>query len=380
MRALHGMLVAAIVLAAPLTAAAEPAQTGWVPLPEGMGSVVEAPSSRLLYLNRCAEGCSITPGFDDSRADTSSIVAQTAFIPAYPWGDESWSRMVTCVRTLYASFDIEVTDIDPGAVPHFEAIVAGEPTDVGMSPGVGGVAPFTCGVIDNAITFTFAGKLGDQAQRICEVVGQESAHAFGLDHELLCQDPMTYQSGCGNKCFQDVDATCGEWMERECACGGDTQNSFAALSEIFGTRASEPGVSITEPREGAEVGAGFFVRVEAAVPCLAQVEAFLDGASLGVIGAWPYVFNTSASLAPGEHEVRVVARDHAGGEVERTLEVTVVEGDPGGGPGTGPCAGCSGGGNNPPRGGCSAGGGGAGSVLALLAALAWLRRRVRSIA
>lgn len=362
-----------VVLAA-TTARAEPLHTGWVPLPDGMGQVVEAPSSRIIYLNRCADGCAITPGFDDSRADTSSIVGQTAYLAPYAWGDDSWDRVVSCVRTLYASFDVDVTDVDPGSVPHFEAVVAGDPGDLGMGPAVGGVAPFTCGVVDNAITFTFANTLGDRAQRICEVVGQETAHAFGLDHELLCQDPMTYQSGCGNKCFQDVDAPCGEWTERECSCGGATQNSVAALTDLFGTRAATAGVSVTEPVDGSERAAGFFVRVEAAVPCLAEIEAYLAGESLGVVRSWPYVFNTPADLASGDYEVRAVARDHGGGEVDAVIGVTVTGGPPPSGSGPGPCAGCPGGANNPPRGGCATGGRGAPSpglvVLVVIGVLA----------
>ena len=63
-------------------------------------------------------------------------------------------------------------------------------------------------------------------QSLCETVTQEVAHAFTLDHELLCEDPMTYLDGCGAKSFQNVLAPCGEYEERPCSCGDPAgQNS-----------------------------------------------------------------------------------------------------------------------------------------------------------
>ena len=69
---------------------------------------------------------------------------------------------------------------------------------------------------------------------ICETAGQETAHAFGLDHEFLCQDPMTYLVGCGAKSFQDEYVPCGEFQPRECNCGTPTQNSVQSMYQLFG--------------------------------------------------------------------------------------------------------------------------------------------------
>src|SRR6185503_16308159 len=98
----------------------------------------------------------------------------------------------------------------------------------------GGVSPFSCGVINNAITFSFANIYQGYIPEICWTVAQESAHAFGLDHEYLCEDPMTYRYDCDDrKWFRDVDAPCGEYGGRECSCGGQTQNSFASIRAEF---------------------------------------------------------------------------------------------------------------------------------------------------
>lgn len=340
-----------VTLAAATSARAEQQRptTGFVPLPPGMGRVIQGDSpTRILFLNRCAGGCTFTPGFDDSRVDQSSIVGQTSFLAEYPWGDDSWDRTVACVKTLYAGFDIEITDQDPGDVPHFEAVVAGEPGDVGMDPNVGGVAPFDCGIIDNAITFTFATKLGNQPQTLCEVIGQESAHAFGLDHELDCQDPMTYLDGCGNKCFQDTAARCGEQNERECWCGGDTQNSYRMLADIFGTRTASFSAAVSEPQANTTVLPGFFVRATGNIPCLRSIAASLvrDGVEtpIGELFTWPYVFNTPSDLAPGPMTVRVVATDHAGASYEDAIAIMIGGDNPAPDAGIDQCDNCGGGG------------------------------------
>jgi hypothetical protein len=348
--------------------------------------VVQAdPESRILYLNRCQGGCTFSPGYDDSRYDSSSIVRRTSFLAEYAPSAEAWDRIVDCVTAIYAPFDIEVTDVDPGETPHFEAVVAGSPGDIGMRNNVGGVAPFTCGVIENAVTFTFAGSLGSP-QQICEVVGQESAHAFGLDHELLCQDPMTYLSGCGQKCFRDQDAECGEQNPRDCSCGGSTQNSYRRISDLFGPRTSEPELAIYDPAPQQVVPAGFSVRVRSLIPCMTEVTAVVEqgGQSYdaGKVTTWPYVLDAPDELAKGPATVTVTAVDVDGATFTDTVEVTVgdppptpptppapTEPDAGAGPGAG------GDYDNAGGGACAAGGGPAGLPPILLALLLAFRHR-----
>ena len=73
----------------------------------------------------------------------------------------------------------------------------------------------------------------------CEIAAQEIAHAYGLDHEFLCDDPMTYLSGCGRKTFQDRTVSCGEYSARACKCSGQ-QNSYRALIDRLGPAGSAP--------------------------------------------------------------------------------------------------------------------------------------------
>ena len=230
--------------------------------PTRMRSVLPSlQSSNVIYLNGCFDGgCTITPGFESSIMNRSSIIGgSTRQIPAFDGSPETWEAIVDCVRSTYAPFDVVVTDQDPSPAPHFEAIVAGTPSDIGRPNGVAGVAPFdtrSCGVIENVITFTFANSIGDNVDAICWTAAQEIAHGFGLDHEFLCADPMTYLSHCGpEKRFQNQAVRCGEFLERDCECGQKRQNSFKQIMKIFGPREQTPPlVTITEPKNRCRCG------------------------------------------------------------------------------------------------------------------------------
>lgn len=359
-------------------------------------------AAHLLYMNR--DGGAYTPGNNDSRTNRSSIIQQTRSIPSWQVSDTTWAAVMSCVRAQFDAYDIDVTDVDPGSVPHIESVVAGTPGDLGLPSGVGGVSPFTstCGTIANSIVFSFAEALPQNPQIVCEVVAQEVSHSFGLDHEFLCEDPMTYLSGCGAKSFQNVFAPCGELEQRaSCAiagkfdCGRDTQNSVQLLSQRLGLKPGQPpSVTITAPADGAVVLPGFEVTADAVDDdAVTEVELLVDDASLGTLSAPPYSFTTPADLALGAHAIEVIARDGTG-ETSTSIEVEVATdpppddgGDGDGGGDTGDGGGGAGGdedgdgvpdGSNPSLvGGCSAGGGGAGAAWLVLLVGLFLRRRRR---
>jgi len=194
--------------------------------------------SKTIYLNH--NGVELTPGDNNSQTQTSSIVTDIAEIDAWDIDDDSWAQTVACIQNMYAGFDVVVTDQDPGNVPHIEAVIGGSPEDVGLPDNVAGVSPFTsdCGIIENSIAFTFTDALGDDPQTVCEVMSQEIAHSFGLDHEMLPEDPMTYLDYNGDRTFQDDMATCGEYDGRMCGINGSIcrtkQNSVQLLTARLG--------------------------------------------------------------------------------------------------------------------------------------------------
>ncbi len=285
--------------------------------------------SRTLYLNPClGAGCTVTPGFDDSRTDRSTIPQNTTVLTAWPHGDAAWNQLVQCVRDMYAPFNINVTDVDPGTADHYEVMIAGSANALGV-PGAGGVAPFIAcdgDIPENVISFVFAGDINNQ-DFLCWAAAQESAHVWGLDHELNAQDPMTYLTPPIKKPgFQDTASPCGEEESnpRECYCGGNKQNSYQYLMDTFGPANLEPAtLTITEPTDGQWVKPGFSVRFEM-MSQLSVTTASLqvDGAATqSIVKGDPLVFSTATDLGGGDHTITVVAKDAADREI--TGQVTV---------------------------------------------------------
>ncbi|MCH9683459.1 MAG: hypothetical protein K0V04_18625 [Deltaproteobacteria bacterium] len=333
----------------------------------------------LLFLQRCEGGLNISPGNGGSVANQSGIIGGNISLPPFPFGDGAWNDVVDRTRNIFSPFNITVTDVDPGNTPHDEAVVCGAAGDAGFPQGVGGVAPFTCGIINNPITFTFPEALGNNPQLIAEVIGQEAAHAWGLDHEYLCQDPMTYLSGCGPKTFQDIDAQCGEFSPRACDCGGATQNSYQHILDAFGSAVPDtqaPTAAIVTPGDGDVFapGASFEISVNVADDVqVAEVTLYVNGSPESVddsnpFGPWPVT-----EIPEGTYEFYIDAEDTAG-NVTTSSVVTVhvtADGEPpppggdddGGGDGNGDGGGGDGagdgGGDGAGDGGGDGGGGGA---------------------
>ena len=302
--------------------------------------IAAAPPQRTIFLNKA--GGTYFPGANNSSTNRSSIVSNPSTVGAYEGTAAQWSALVTCVRNQFSRFNVVVTDVDPGAAQHLEAVMGGKPQDIGMGSGVGGVAPMfgDCSVVERAVVYIFTTVLGS-TQVECEVAAQEIAHAYGLDHEYLCKDPMTYLGGCGAKSFQDVDAQCGEYQARECMCGGTTQNSVQEMLATLGPAGSTPPpppppppgdtgaptVAITSPADGATLPANATISVVATasddlgvtaiellwtqstgtvtVPC-ASPPSGVTCTQSGSTATWSFV------VGSGARSIAVRARDAAG--------------------------------------------------------------------
>lgn len=188
----------------------------------------------LLYLNACEGGCTVRAGSENSINDTSSIISGTRNLPPYPFDQGSLDALTQCVKDTFAPYNVRVVSANPGPQPHHELMMSTTPAVAGFGSGVGGVSPFSCGVINNAITFLFAQAFGDDTDELCAAAAMELAHSFGLEHAFLCEDPMTYLTGCGRKRFTDQDVPCGEYSARACTCGGGSTNSHRKLIAAVG--------------------------------------------------------------------------------------------------------------------------------------------------
>lgn len=365
-------------------------------------SAEAAAAPTIFFINK--NGGTYRPGNDDARSNYSSIISGVKTIAPWNVSAAGWTQVKSCLTTMFARWNVTITDVDPGtSTPHYELVIAGSPQNIGMQSGVGGVSPFTsnCGVIPNSIVYTFAEVYGTAYRDICETAAQEVAHSFGLDHEYLCADPMTYLYDCGNKSFQNTAASCGEYSARQCQCGGSTQNSVTMLDARLGLAGATvpPMVAITAPGNNATVAPGFAITATATDDVsVARAELWIDGAQQGSDTQSPYAFTAPSSLGDGNHTIEVRAYD--GGNAMGTASVTVTLNSGGGGGGGGdepdagvpgpgdPDAGTGGGGGvgggddhddgsggGYVAAGCATGGGG--SLGLGLLALAFLRRRRR---
>lgn len=300
--------------------------------------------TRLIYLERCKGGCTLTDApapQTDARYNISYIlnnadgemVGGPRTVPEWRHGDAAWDELVQCVKDLYAPYDVVVTDVDPGENTfHHKAIVAGAVEDIGYA-NAGGVAPSICRLNNNAISFTFANDYPNQPIRICEIVGQETAHSFGLEHAYDCSDPMTYLPRCGRQFFRDATTRCGEFAEEdECVCGGSAQNSHRWLLTVLGENpvpVPGPDVEILSPAGNAMVNDGFLVSVTAShMRGIGRVELWINGTQYQTIDGWPwdqasrrYDFN-APSLPDGIMDVQIKAYNDIGSESTKTVTVT----------------------------------------------------------
>lgn len=332
-------------LAAP--AAAEPpspvdrlrAERVWVdPVADLPPDIVAAENmSRILFVNRCVGGCDITPGPNDARVNTSSIVNGAVNLTEFAHDDQVFSDTIDCLRQVYGPYAIDIVTEEPGDVPHHEAMLAGSPGELGYPDNVGGLAPAACAPLDNVISYSFANTIGPSAIDLCWTVAQESAHAFGLpNHVLDCSDPLTYTPGCGTKFFRDRGFQCGDFEPSECRCfGGSEQNSHRTLLQVFGpgTDPPPPVITISRPTEMAQVIDGFDVVSTAVDPRgVDRVYLFVNGTLYdnrpghgfdNHQGAYRFI---PPELPDGYMDIEIRARNDL--RVEGVAQVRVLKGEP----------------------------------------------------
>lgn len=211
-----------------------------VKLPRGMGP--EGVSSTI-YLNR--EGAWLYAGADQAPRNRSSIVKNAGLdkvkIPAFTGSHSRWNAIVRCVRSKLKPFDVEVVDSRPVEGDYIMAVFGGNAGLVKQKDTpkrrCTGLAPFSGGSIREAVVLVFSQTLRNSLREVCEVAGQEIAHAYGLDHSYDCRDLMTYLPRCSkSRIFVDKDVRCGEHKPRPCKGGELRQNPHQHLLHLLGAR------------------------------------------------------------------------------------------------------------------------------------------------
>lgn len=341
MRFRHTLLASCILLT-PIGAFAEPIEfhkTISVPITDedierrrGGGGQV----SNIIYVNDCKPGgCVITAGnYNDAIEDVSTVPNLTTLLSPFQHDQEVWDQTMQCLQEVFGPYNIELVTEDPGMTPHHEAILAGDSTELGLPADVLGIAPVSCDPIDNAISFSLANSMQPDWIRMCWTVAQESAHAFSLDHEFDCSDPMTYIPNCGQKFFRDKDFECGDFDIMPCRCGGDTQNSHAILTSVFGegTPPPPPNIQITFPEDGSSVEDTFVVLAEALDPRLIdRIEVYVNDWLYETLEGYEYyereeayLFDPSDNLPEGVMNIELIAYNDL--DVSASTSITVTKG------------------------------------------------------
>jgi hypothetical protein len=307
-----------------------------------------------IYLNPCLpNGCTITPGTSNSINNRWQI-GTTRTLTKFPYSDAVWQQVVSCMKDTFSPYVVEITTTDPAPANHFEIMIAGRPTDLGMSSGIGGVAPggAPCNsYINNALVFDFAAVWGTATEcdaacveDICSTAAQEIGHAWGMDHVTENKDPMTYFGYTGRRYFQNTAAPCGsdcvngespfgqtctgtnQQLHNCVPCGGATQNSYNVIKALFGLGpGTPPTVKIISPKLGASVEPGFAVSAEPMDDSgmVQMVELRVDGQLIGSLTKGPFVWNTPATLGNGTHKVEVTAYDPHSTPGKTTIDVII---------------------------------------------------------
>lgn len=195
------------------------------------------PTPKVIFLDRRPR--TLTPGVDDAAAGVSSVIGHQGdvprTVPGWKGTTKQWTQLVACVREQFARFDVAVSDEVPATREHVLVVVGGKAKDIGVKdPLIAGLAPFNGQVIPRAVVFSFAASQGHAPRAVCETIAMEVAHAYGLDHQYLCSDVMSYLKPCGKRGFVDKDVPCGEKKKRACAGGAETQNSYRQLLKVLG--------------------------------------------------------------------------------------------------------------------------------------------------
>ncbi len=332
--------LATVVLASSTAAAAAPIDVHLAPDGSMRARQAVAPTSatataqsRTLYLNRDAG--TLTPGSNNSQTDTSSLITQPTTIGGWEVDDAKWAETLSCVRAMWAPFDVSITDVDPGSTPHFEVHIGGSPAVLGLPSKIGGIAPMAidCSIVERSIVFVFPENLRNDPQTVCEVVAQEVGHSYGLDHELLPADPMTYLDYAGNRTFQDTSSACGESTARPCGIDGHvcraTQNSFRVLLERIGVPGSDhepPMLEIVTPRDNEVVERGFEVIASASDNTeIERLTLFVDGGAV-VVESDSLAIATDAEMPVGTHELVIEVADRAGNTTTERVSVRLEDG------------------------------------------------------
>lgn len=234
----------------------------------------EFPRRGTIYLNFV--GATLQSGSENSAENYSTIARSGHPYPAFTGGNAKAVAVAQAVAQDFARWAIRVVyDPRPRKVlPYTMAMVGGSYSDTTSGPA-GGVAPIDCedyGQRNVCYSFTNDQPATSQAN----VISQEVAHTYGLEHTYGADRIMSYEGG-GDKIFgsncQQTFALAGQGNGcqgvNKCHCAiGDLQDDSLTIGFIYSPfevpDVTPPEVALTEPPDGSvyQVGEEIIVGFE----------------------------------------------------------------------------------------------------------------------
>lgn len=219
----------------------------------------EYPRRGTIYLNFL--GGVLNTGGENSAENMSNIARSGHPYPPFAGGEAKAVAVAQAVSMDFAPWAIRVV-YDPRPrklLPYTMAMVGGSYSDTTSGPA-GGVAPIDCEDFGQRnVCYSFTN--GEPATSQANVISQEVAHTYGLEHTYGTDRIMSYEGG-GDKIFgsncQQTFALQGQGNGcqgvNKCHCEiGDLQNDTATIGIIYapaGPDEVDPEVTLTEPPDG----------------------------------------------------------------------------------------------------------------------------------
>jgi len=296
------------------------------------------------------------------------------------------ASVIQIVRTRLNDFGITVTDTRPGS-GDYDMEMVGDWAGVG-DQGFAGVAPGPVDCFDNRggqVSFTL--EASGTSDGISEIVLQEVAHTWGLEH-VDDQGDLLYPTTQGqNKIFKDecltivrlnddgstspVNASCNQMHNQ--FCSNNVQNSYQEMLALFGPGIPDttpPTVQILEPAEGSTVEGDVNLKVsfeDNQSPIIINATITIESDSLdepvesdGAYAGPSELDFPVQGLPSGEYTITIDAEDEDDNPTSDSVTFTII-GDPPAGSG-GDEGGDDSGGQTSDGTGSGSGGGGEGEA------------------
>jgi len=282
-------------------------------------------------------------GNNNPHQNCSTIFGGTVL----PFSGDTATRaaIIQSVRSRVEDFGISVTNTRPESGDYDMEVVGAWQ---GQNVGFAGIAPAGDCWDNTGGEVSFTLDVAGNADGSAEIILQELAHTWGLDHVDVQQDLLYPTTQGNNKTFRDecnqivadtdLNPTQGFCSHHEQACGNySQQNSYQEMMMIFGPSTPDavaPTVQILEPAHGDIIeGGDFTLRVAVAddqVPTVFDTWITFDSPALDepiestAAYAGPAELEFPVTGLPnGDFEITVVAEDEGDNPTEASITIRI---------------------------------------------------------